>query len=340
MIGGLIDVHSHHYPDPYLEACKRPDSGFEHYIRDDGRLIILEDGAVALAAPQPLPALEHRMQLMDDAGVEIQVLSLSAPNVYTFADSLRIPLTRECNDIFVDVAGGSNDRLKVFASIPLPNMDASLDEIDRALALPGVSGIAVMTTVGRRTLDDEMFDPVWEELSRREATVFVHPTVACCTEGIREYAMALAIDFMAEATNAVARQTYSGAFTRWSGINWIFTHLGGATPFLIKRFDNYFHQFPECREKIDRPPSEIIRDVHFDTCTMHAPALRCALDTFEIDQLVFGSDYPHVPGGIDRFVEILTSVGLAPEEFNRIGRTTAAGLIGIPEDQPVAGKLS
>ncbi len=334
MIRVLIDVHSHHYPDPYLEACKRDDSGFEHYFRDDGRLIVLEDGAVALAAPQPLPSLEHRIGMMDEAGVEVQVLSLSAPNVYTFPDEIKIPLTRECNDIFVDLAGGFPDRMRVFASIPLPNIDASLEEIDRALALPGVSGIAVMTTVGRHTLDEDLFAPVWEELSLREATVFVHPTVACCTEGIRDYAMALALDYMAEATNAVGRLTYSGTFSRWPGIEWIFTHLGGATPFLIKRFDNYFHQFPECREKIDRPPSEVIRDVHFDTCTMHAPALRCALDSFEVDQLVFGSDYPHVPGGIDRFVDILDSVGLSDDDLVKIGRANGAELIGLANKPP------
>jgi predicted TIM-barrel fold metal-dependent hydrolase len=325
----LIDVHSHHYPEIYLDACKRSDSGFTHYYRDDGRLIVLEDGAVALAAPQPLPSLDHRLDMMDKAGVRIQVLSLSAPNVYSFPTNLRVPLTSDLNDLFVDLAGGAPDRLRVLASVPLPDIDASLAEIDRSLALPRVAGMAVMTTVRRNTLDDEMFTPIWEELSRRKATVFVHPTVACCTEGLRDYALALALDFMAEATNAIARLAYSGTFVRFPGIRWIFTHLGGATPFLMRRFDNYYHQFPECRERIDRPPSEILRLIHFDTCTMHAPALRCALDTFEIDQLVFGSDYPHVPGGIDRFVEILDSVGLAPAERSQIGWANAAKLVGV-----------
>jgi predicted TIM-barrel fold metal-dependent hydrolase len=325
---GLIDVHAHDYPDVYLDACKREDSGFTHYYRDDGRLIVLQDGAVVLAAPQPLPPPEHRIGMMDDAGVEVQVLSVSAPNVFRFPESLRIPLARDVNDRFVDLAGGSGGRLRVFASLPLPNVDEALKELERALDLPNVVGIVLCSNIDGRNLDDESFAPLWEELSRREITVFVHST-APCTDGLREYAMGLAMGFMADPLFAVGRLAYSGTIDRYPGINWIFTHLGGAIPFVLPRYDNYFKQFPECREKIERPPSEIIRDLYFDTVTMHPPALRCALDTFGTDQLVFGSDYPHVPGGIDRFVTVVNSVGLSQEELAAIGSKTAARLIGM-----------
>jgi predicted TIM-barrel fold metal-dependent hydrolase len=326
---GLIDVHAHDYPDVYLNACKRDDSGFTHYYRDDGRLIVLQDGAVALAAPQPLPPPEHRIGMMDDAGVDVQVLSVSAPNVFRFPESVRIPLTRDVNDSFVDLAERSDGRLRVFASLPLPNVDQALTELDRALGLPNVVGVVLCTNIDGHTLDEELFAPLWEELSRRTTTVFVHSTVACCTDGLREYAMALAMGFMADPLFAVGRLAYSGTIDRYRGIRWIFTHLGGAIPFVLPRYDNYFKQFPECRERIDRPPSQIMSDLYFDTVTMHPPALRCTLDTFGADQLVFGSDYPHVPGGIDRFVTVLKSVGLSEDELATIGWRTAARLIGM-----------
>ncbi len=328
---GLIDVHAHDYPDFYLDACKRENSGFTHYYRDDGRLVVLQDGAVVLAAPQPLPPPEHRIGMMDEAGVEVQVLSVSAPNVFRFPESNRIPLTRDVNDSFVDLAGSSGGRLSVFASLPLPNVDEALKELNRALGLPNVVGVVLCTNIDGHMLDEEVFAPLWEELSRRRTTVFVHSTVACCTDGMREYAMGLAMGFMAEPLFAAGRLTYSGTFDRYPGINWIFTHLGGAIPFVLPRYDNYFKQFPECREKIERPPSEIMRDLYFDTVTMHPPALRCTLDTFSAGQLVFGSDYPHVPGGIDRFVTVLNSVGLSDDELATIGWKTAARLIGMNE---------
>jgi predicted TIM-barrel fold metal-dependent hydrolase len=217
----------------------------------------------------------------------------------------------------------------VFASLPLPDVEASLEELDRVVGLPYVVGVVLCTTVDRRTLDDERFVPLMEQLSRHRTAVFCHPTVACCTDGLREYALALALDFLSETTNAVGRLVYSGTFDRFPGIRWIFTHLGGTVPFLVPRFDNYFRQFPECRENIDRPPSEIMRSLYFDTCTMHAPALRCTVDSFGVDHLVFGSDYPHVPGGIDRFVTILNSIGLTDDELAQIGRTNAQALLPL-----------
>ena len=334
----LIDVHSHQYPDAYLDACRRADSGFTHYYRDDGRLIVLQDGAVGLAVPQPLPPLEHRISMMDEAGVEIQVLSVSAPNVYRLPDDLRIPLTRAVNDAFCDLADEARGRLRVFASLPLPNSSAALEELDRAMDLPWVVGVVVCTTIDKRTLDDPIFAPVLEELSRRGATVFVNPSVACCTDGLREFALALALDFMAETTNAIGRLIYSGTVSRYKGIKWIFTHLGGTTPFLAPRFDNYYEQFPECRRHIDRPPSEIMKELYFDSCTMHVPALRCAIETLTADRLVFGSDYPHVPGGIKRFVDVFDAVDLTPQERETIAWTNAAYLIG--ESESVAAVAS
>jgi aminocarboxymuconate-semialdehyde decarboxylase len=335
---GLIDVHSHHYPDSYLDACRREDSGFTHYYRDDGRLIVQQDGAVALAVPQPLPPLEHRIGLMDEAGVDVQVLSVSAPNLYRFPETIRVPLARDLNDEFSELAAGSGGRLRIFASLPLPSVDAALEELDRALALPYVVGVVVCSNIDRVNLDDDRFSPLWEELSRRGTTVFCHPTVPCCTDGLREYAMSLAMGFMADTMFAVGRLAYAGTFDRFPGIRWIFTHLGGTVPFVLPRYDNYYRQFPECRANIERPPSESMREQYYDTVTMHGPALRCALDTLGPAQLMFGSDYPHVPGGIDRFVTVLKSVGLSEPELEMVGRRNATKLLDLEEARTVGDR--
>lgn len=325
----LIDVHAHDYPEAYLDAVRAENSGFEHYVRDDGRVVVLQDGAVALAMPRPMPSLADRLALMDAAGVEVQALSVSAPNVYRLPSAVRTDLTRELNDELNATAESAPNRFRVFASLPLPDVDAALAELERARALPWFAGVMVCTTIDRRPLDSPAFDRLWEVLDETGTTVFVHPTTACCTDGIREYALALGIDFLAETTLCIARLTYSGRFDRWPRIRWIFSHLGGTTPFLIHRFDNYYRQFPECREHISRPPSEILEGIFFDTVTTHPPALACALDTFDVGQFVFGTDYPHVPGGIDRFVDVLSGAAVDPGDLDRIKHSTAAGLLGV-----------
>jgi len=329
MLNGLIDVHAHHYPDRYLDACRRSDSGLEHYIRDDGRLVVLQDGAVALAVPQPLPGLDHRLALMDKAGIEVQVLSVSAPNVFRLPATTRVPLTTDLNDDLFELVRSTGDRFRFFANLPLPDIDASLVEIDRVQALPEVVGFMLCSTIDQRTLDDRCFLPLWEELSERKAVVFVHPTTGCCTEGVRDFALSLALDFLAETTNAVGRLIYSGTFERYPGIRWVFSHLGGTVPFLHHRFDNYANQFPEAREHISRMPSEQLGELFFDTVTTHSAAMRCAFETFASSQFVFGTDYPHVPGGLRVFVETLEAAGLSPADLAKITRDNAKALFDL-----------
>ena len=241
------------HDQPAIPAC----------TRRDGRLIVLQDGAVALAAPQPMPPMEHRLAMMDAAGVAVQVLSVSAPNVFRLPGDVRSRSRADLNDEFSEWPGSSG-RLKVFASLPLPGVDAALAELDRALALPHVVGIALCTTIDGVPLDDARFDPVWEELSRRGTVVFCHPTVAACTDGLREYALGLRwTSWPRPPTPSAASSTAGRSSARGHAVD--LTHLGGTTPFLVPRFDNYFKQFPDCRELIDRPPSEIMRALWFDT---------------------------------------------------------------------------
>src|SRR5260221_10557299 len=148
---------------------------------------------------------------MDSVGVRVQVLSISPPNLYALPGSLRVAVTRDCNDELDATAAAGNGRLRVFASVPLPDVDDALAEADRALGLPHTVGLMLCTTVARRTLDDPIFVPFWEHLSRRGAVVFVHPTTACCTEGLRDYALSLALDFLAAATNPTGRMASSGS---------------------------------------------------------------------------------------------------------------------------------
>lgn len=327
----LVDIHSHEYSDTYLAACRRDDSGLDWYWRDDGRQVVLQDGAVALAAPQPMPSADERLALMDAAGVDVQLLSVSAPNVFPFPDHLRAGLTRELNDELLELTSITDGRLRPLISLPLPDVHEALVEVDRVLDHHAVAGVFLCTTIHGRPLDHPDFLPLWKELSDREAAILVHPTVAACPDGTREFALALALGFMGELTNAIGRLVYSGTVARFPGIRWVFTHLGGSVPFVLHRFDNYYRQFPECREYIDEPPTSYLQRLHFDTVTLHEPAFTCAVQTFGAQQFLFGTDYPHVPGGLGPFVDLLEDMRLDERARRLIAADNARRLFaGIP----------
>lgn len=325
---GYIDVHAHHYPAFYLDVCGRPDSGLERVIAD-GRVFLRQDGAVVMGSPWPAAPLEDRLATMDAAGVAMQVLSLSAPNVFRLPASLRPAVTRDLNDHFSALADEAPRRFAFLASLPLPDVDLAMAELDRALALEHAVGLAICTTIDRRPLDDPLFLPLWQELDRRRAVVFVHPTAGPGTDGLRAYGLSLTVGFLAETTNAVGRLVFAGIFERFPGIRWVFTHTGGSIPYVIHRFDTYSMQFEECRRNISRRPSEYLADLHYDTVCDSLPAMRCAFDVFPPSQFLFGTDYPHIPQGLTPFVDTLAGLQLGSEDHTAVASGNAEALLGV-----------
>jgi predicted TIM-barrel fold metal-dependent hydrolase len=325
---GIIDVHAHHYPERFLQLCCRPDSRLE-YREGGGRLLVLQDGAVVLACARPMPPVSHRLAMMDEAGIDVQVLSLSAPNVYRFAHHVRESVTRELNNDLVEEASKAPERLRVLASLPLPDLNASRRELERVLGLSGVVGITLCTTIDGLPLDSPTLVPLWQALHELEVAVLIHPTVGCSTQGLEDFALSLVVGFVAETTTAIARLLFSGVLERYPAIRWIFTHAGGSVPFIVNRFDTYAMQFPDCRDAVSRKPSEILSRLHFDTVTTHGPALRCAVETFGPGQFLFGSDYPHVPDGLVPFVDVLDELELGHSGRLSIERGNASRLLGV-----------
>ena len=125
----VVDVHSHHYPADFVAACRQGRGGFTTRTRSDGGLAVLADGAVVLVIPQPVPSLADRLAVLDAAGIDVQIVSLSAPNVYPLPAGLAEHVARSANDEFVEMAAVSDGRVKALVSLPLPDVDASLREL-------------------------------------------------------------------------------------------------------------------------------------------------------------------------------------------------------------------
>jgi len=299
----VVDLHVHYYTDDYVSAILSADT-IDTYRRGDGRLVAKWGSGVGLTVVDPHPGPAERVEMMDALGIETQVLSVPSPNAYFLEPEPAEKLARATNLEFAEISRAYPGRFESLAMLPMHDLDRALDVLEYSLAELGHKGVMLLSNVNGTPLDDPRFEPFWDAANDLELLVYVHPTVPDAPHH-DENALAIAVGFFSETTLLVARLSYSGIFERYPGIRWVFSHLGGTLPVILPRLDSYWRQFEDCRERAPKPPSEYARDLVFDTASKHGPAIRCAIDTFGEDRLVFGSDYPHVPGGTQPYLEAL-----------------------------------
>jgi aminocarboxymuconate-semialdehyde decarboxylase len=126
------------------------------------------------------------------------------------------------------------------------------------------------------------------------------------------------VGFLADTTLAAAKLVFAGVPERYPNIKWVLGHLGGAIPYLAERLDRGFEAFPDCREDINRKPSEYLRNFYFDCVNFDPNALRCAVDFAGASQLLAASDYPHQIGSISKMKSSLEALKVSASERKQI----------------------
>jgi predicted TIM-barrel fold metal-dependent hydrolase len=327
----IVDLHVHYYLPEYVDAIQRAPS-LKTYTREDGRIVALWRGGVTLTVPQPHPGVSERIEMMDVLGVGIQVLSVPSPSAYFVEGEEARRVAETVNDGFAEIVRNHPDRFRALAALPLLDVDAAIDELERSIDELGMAGTMILTNIDGEVLDSPRLEPFWERAHQLGALVYVHPTLPAVTAGMEDYGLAIGLGFFADTNLALARLTFGGVFERYPGIRWVFSHLGGTVPFLLPRLDNYYQQFPECREHISRPPSTYLAELLYDTASTHVPALRCTCETFGSSRLVFGSDYPHIPGGTGPYLDALEQLELPADERREVLGARALRLLDKKTD--------
>ena len=325
-MNGVIDLHVHYYSDGYLRAVEEAESTKVYRRPEDGRYVALWRSGVALTVPQPHPGIAERLEMMEKSGIATQVLSVPSPSVYFLDKVAADRLARQVNEEFASICRQHPEKFRALAALTMQDTDLALGNLSHALDELGMDGVMLLTNIDGVPLDDARFEPFWEAANDRDLLIYVHPTVPDA-DHLSDYALAIGVGFLGDTNLVLARLAYSGVFERHPRIRWIFSHLGGTIPFMLPRLDNYYRQFPECRERAPRLPSEYIKGLLFDTATSHRPAVRCAVDTLGLGRLVFGSDYPHVPGGVEPFLHALDATGASAEEMVELTRGRASALL-------------
>jgi predicted TIM-barrel fold metal-dependent hydrolase len=232
---------------------------------------------------------------MDKGGVATAVMSPTTPQVTPLGKDVAVRIARESNEYGAKLMADHAGRIGVWAMLPLPNIDESLKEIAYAFDTLKVDGVGCMTSYGDKWLGHPHFAPVWEELNRRKATVYTHPTSANCCANLVQGVPDFVVEFGTDTTRTIASLILSGTSQKYKDINWIWSHGGGALTAFAYRFQWQLVNTPPYRGKItlDQMNGELKR-FYYDTAAIPGVATMVALhEMVGVSQIVYGTDFPY-----------------------------------------------
>lgn len=308
---GRIDVHQHFLPPVYAEALNR--AGLRTV-----------DGGMPVPAWSEAAALE----MMDRQGIETAMVSLSSPSAHFLPLAERPGLVRDINEAGAALVRSHPGRFGFFATLPMPDLAAALAEIAHAFDVLGVDGVILETNVDGHYLGAELFAPVFAELNRRKATVFLHPTSPACFEAVALGRPAPLLEFPLDTTRTVTDLIYNRTLQTCPDLKVIVPHAGGALPSLAARIAAFANlPFINPRPVSEQEAFEALQGLYYDVALSGHPVSLAVLRALApLDHILFGSDWPFTPEfGVARNIAQLEA-GLTPDDLRAVARENAERL--------------
>jgi 6-methylsalicylate decarboxylase len=302
----FIDVHHHLSPPAYIADLKKSHVGL----------------------PPTLEwTPEKSLADMDASGVATAILSITTPGVRfgDHDDAAAADLARACNEYGAKLIADHGRRFGMFAALPLPAVDATLKEIEYALDTLKFDGVGMFTSYGNKWLGDPSLAPVMDELNRRKAVVYTHPSDPSCCLNLIAQVPEPVIEYGTDTTRTIASLLFTGAAARCPDIKFIFSHAGGTMPFLIERFVRLPLTSKIAAANTREGVMPLLQRFHYDTAQASNPASMAALTkVVATSQILFGTDFPYRNAGdqIDGLQKIFNA-----DDLKKIGTENAQALM-------------
>ena len=301
-----IDVHHHFAPPAWVTEVK---------------------GRPLLQAANTTWTPEKSIEDMDRGGVAAAVVSVTNPGLWFGDKAVTRRLARACNDYGAKLVADHPTRFGLFAALPLPDVDGTLNEIAYAYDTLKADGVGLFTSYGDTWLGNAVYRPVMEELNRRKAVVHVHPTAANCCRNL-DYAPGVgpgSMEYGTDTTRAIIGVTFGGDAARFPDIRFIWSHAGGTAPFLAGRIDG---ASGSAKDRLPNGFMAELKKFYYDLAGAANPgAIASLLKLVTTSQVLFGTDFP--PGGTSaQYAKALTEIGMFSEsELRAIDRDNAVRLL-------------
>ena len=305
----IIDTHHHHLP-PTVASEKRA---------------ALEKIAPGFEAAFFTWNPQRSIETMDRNEIATAIVSVATPGVWfgDVAESRRI--ARECNEYAAQMGRDYPGRFGFFAAIGLPDVEGSLREIEYAFDVLHADGVGLMSSYDGQWPGDVRFAPIYDELNRRKATVFIHPTLPVCCENLIPDVPGAAVEFGFDTTRAALSLLSSGTLSRCPEVAFIFAQGGGALPFLASRIEFLAERFAKIKARLPRGPRYELQRLYYDTGSVMNPGAFSSLRVLApLTQILFASDYPQL--SVEASLRELHDLGLTDAELAAIQRDNALRL--------------
>lgn len=298
---GRIDVHHHMLPPFYMDL-RRADPN---------------------AGVMPTWSPSKSIDDLEKNGVTTALLSLAVSGVSFDAGEGGRSLARKSNDYGAELVRDHPASFGLLAALPLPDPKASLAEIEYALDSLHADGIALLTSYGDKWLGDPMYAPVFEELNRRKAVVFVHPNVPNCCAKLLPHVPDSTIEFLFDTTRTIEDLLVNGTFSKFPNVRFIFSHGGGTMPMLANRIERTFPK--DLAAQVPNGVAYELKRQYYDIASASNPtSLAALLSVVPSSQVLFGSDFPFISCAVP--AGDLAKSGLPGDTVKAIERNNSAAL--------------
>ena len=323
----IIDIHTHIIPKSYFKKLRELKNIPRIEQDKSGDYRLWYDSKMGYSFDQKMYSLDQKLEDMEKAGIDAQVLSLATPGVDLFEPDLALELARNVNNEIAEITE-KHDRFIGFATVPLSAAERAPDELERAINSLGLKGVGISSNVRGKTLDCEDFWPFYEKAAKLNVPIMIHPTRPLMIDALKDFGLANVVGFLFDTTLAILRIIFGGILEKYKKLKFLLPHGGSTVPYLIGRIDHQYEINPECKEKISKLPSEYFKSVYIDTAqSFYEPAMMCAYALMGPEKIIFGSDYPFT--SLERSINCVKNMNISPKEKEKILSKNAIKILNI-----------
>ena len=264
---------------------------------------------------------------MDQSGIRTAILSVaSTPGVWFDLPAPEAThIARACNDYAAEMMRDYPGRFGVFATLSMLDTDTTLKEIEYVFDQLKADGVGLQSNYGDKWLGNPIYQPIFDELSRRKAVVYVHPLVANCCGNLSVGTFPAVIEVPHDTTRTITSLLLSGTFARQRDITWLFSHAGGTIPMMAGRIDAFYGKSPKAAEFAPAGIFGELARLNYDTANAtFAPNMAALLKLVPVSQITYGTDYPYFPM---TQMSYLKNADLSEADLNAIGTDNATRLV-------------